>query len=67
MPGDTMVVSFDDDPSHYQLGLSRFEVDWERVGYLMAHAMIGDFPLPRTSTGFVRPSVRFLHKLTTVR
>jgi DNA-binding LacI/PurR family transcriptional regulator len=67
VPKDTMVVGLDDDPSHYQLGLSRFEVDWERIGYLMAHALIGDFRLPRTPEGFVRPSVRFLHKLTTVR
>lgn len=66
-PRDAMLVSFDDDPEYYHLGLSRFEVDWERVGYLMAHAMIGDFDLPRSTEGYVRPAVRFLHKLTTIR
>lgn len=65
VPGDVAMVSLDGNPAYYHHGFTRCELDLDGIGYLMAHAVIGDFAIPRTSKGFIRAQARILHKLTT--
>lgn len=65
VPDRLSIVSLDNDPAYYHLGLTRCELDWERLGYQMAHAIVGDFPVPRTREGCLRVAARVVEKLTT--
>jgi hypothetical protein len=65
VPDRLAVVGLENDPQYCHLGLSRFEPDMERIGYLMAHAIIGDIPVARTTMGFIRTTARVVEKLTT--
>ncbi len=65
VPEQLPLLSVDDDPDYHDLSLSRCELDWEGVGYLMAHAIIGDFAVPTTEEGVVRVRARVVGKLTT--
>ena len=65
VPEDVSVLTFDNDPSHYHWGITYCDPDWERTGYLMAHALIGDFPVARTSHGFIRIPGKVVEGLTT--
>lgn len=65
VPARLGVIGLENDPAYYHLGLSYCGPDWENIGYLMAHAVIGDFPLPKTSRGFVRTRALLLEKQTT--
>lgn len=51
---DVWIAGLDNDPRFFHKGLSYAGPDWEEVGYLMAHAIIRDFPIARTSGGFIR-------------
>ena len=55
----------EDEPSSYHLGLSWCGIDFERTGCLMAHAVLNDIPVARTSKGFIRPVAMVVEKLTT--
>jgi hypothetical protein len=59
------LVSLDNDPRFYHLGLTYCGPDWDTIGYQMAHAIIGDFPVARTSKGFIKTKAGVLEKLTT--
>jgi DNA-binding LacI/PurR family transcriptional regulator len=66
VPAQLGVISLENNPAYYHLGLSYCGPDWENIGYMMAHAVIGDFPLPKTSRGFVRTQALLLEKQTTI-
>jgi hypothetical protein len=65
VPRDVGIITLESDPRTYHLGISRCEPDWERVGFVLAHAVIGDVPLERTTRGFVRQGARVVEKMTT--
>lgn len=65
IPGRVDMLSFDNDPACYHLGLSRCEIDWQGVGYLMAHWFIGDIPVAHTREGYLRGAGRVVEKSTT--
>lgn len=65
VPDRLQIISLDDDPACHHLGLTRCELDWEGLGYLMAHAIIGDFSVPHTDEGVIRARARVVGKLTT--
>lgn len=65
IPRDMAILSFENDPHYYVEGISCCIPDWERMGYLMAHAIIGDFPVARTSKGFLRVMADILERSTT--
>lgn len=63
-PISSRLVSLDNDPRFYHLGLSRCEIDWHNLGYLMAHALMGDIPVAVTSEGYLEPVARVVEKRT---
>lgn len=67
VPDRASIITLDDNPRYYPIGLSHLERDWENYGYLMAHAIIGDFELPKDEYGFVAFQSRVLEKMTTRR
>ena len=65
VPEDVSAVSVDKSPAYLNRGFTRCELDQDSIGYLMAHAIIGDFAVPRTTKGFIRVNARVIEKLTT--
>lgn len=63
-PNDVSIIGLQNDPAYYHLGISRVEADWEGIGYLMAHAIMGDFAVPRTTRGFIRVGAKLMRKST---
>jgi DNA-binding transcriptional regulator YhcF (GntR family)/DNA-binding LacI/PurR family transcriptional regulator len=65
VPQDISIMTVEDDPATYHYGISYCGPDWARIGYLMAHIIIGDFPIKRSSKGFMVTGARIVEKLTT--
>jgi hypothetical protein len=65
IPGQLSLVGLENDPRYYHLGLSYCGPDWDGIGYQLAHAVIGDIPVERTSSGFIRSKASVIEKLTT--
>lgn len=65
VPGETAIAGVANSPRFYHLGISSFVADWRTIGYLMAHALIGDIPIERSSKGYVRTRVAMFSRLTT--
>jgi DNA-binding transcriptional regulator YhcF (GntR family) len=65
VPRDVSVIGFQNDPRYYHLGISTCGPDWDSIGYVMAHALIGDIKQARSKKGFLRVSSHMLDKLTT--
>lgn len=64
VPGELSIVSLENNPAYYHLGISSLVLDWNAAGYLMAHALMGDIEYERTGKGFLRLGVSFIHRLT---
>ena len=62
---DVFLLSFENNPDYLGSGISACISDWETDGYLMAHALIGDIPIARTTRGFIQARARILRRLTT--
>lgn len=62
---DVSVVSLEDNPHYYHMGLSCCAPDYDRIGYLAAHAALGDIPVARTRQGFIRTEACVVERLTT--
>ena len=54
IPQQLAIISLEKDPVLFPLNITSVEPDWEAIGYLMAHALIGDIPVATTSRGFLR-------------
>ncbi len=65
VPAEAGVLSFANDPQYLHEGISSCVPDWQQIGYLMAHALIGDFPIARTGKGFLRVRADVLERQTT--
>ncbi|MBD3392588.1 MAG: GntR family transcriptional regulator [Chitinivibrionales bacterium] len=59
------VVGTENDPAFLDKALSTCVVDQHTLGYLMAHAIIGDFPVARSSRGYLNAPVMMLERSTT--
>ncbi len=57
-----MLLSFENNPLYYHQGITCCTPDWDQMGYLMAHAMIGDFQVARTRKGFLRVKADVLER-----
>ena len=53
-PRKIRIISLQNNPAYYQYGLTTCVLDWDKTGYLLAHAIINDIPIPRTGKGFIR-------------
>lgn len=67
VPRDVSIVGLENDRAYADRGISACVRDWETMGYLMAHAIIGDIPLQHTRRGFVAYDALFLERMTTGR
>lgn len=65
VPDHISVMSLENREDHFHLGLTSCTPDWQTIGYLMAHAVIGDIPVTRTSGGFLRTEALMLPRQTT--
>jgi DNA-binding transcriptional regulator YhcF (GntR family) len=65
IPRDVSILSSYNDARYYHVGLSSCVADWRTIGYLMAHALIGDIPIERTTKGYIRTKVRIYERQTT--
>ncbi len=65
VPQDLAIISLVDDPGMTHRGISCCIADQEREGHLMAHVLIGDIPVRRTTKGYVRVDPEMRERLTT--
>lgn len=65
VPKDISIISLEDDPRYYPMGITYCGPDFERIGYQMAHTIIGDIPVAKTTLGFVRTSAIVMERLST--
>ncbi|HAO99863.1 MAG TPA: hypothetical protein DCQ83_07440 [Fibrobacteres bacterium] len=66
VPQDVGLVGFQNDPRYYHLGLSTCGADWDQMGYMMAHSLIGDVKLAHSGRGFLKVNCQLVDKLTTL-
>lgn len=64
VPRQVSLISTDNNPSYYHLGISRCEIDWYGLGSLLAHAIIQDFPVRFDSRNRLPVRAQVLEKLT---
>jgi DNA-binding transcriptional regulator YhcF (GntR family) len=67
VPQDVAIAGFQNDPRYYHLGISTCGPDWDNMGYVMAHAIVGDIKLAKSRKGFVKVRCHMVDKLTTPR
>lgn len=65
VPRDLSILTFDDNPGFYDRELTTCVLDWNNAGYLMAHALIGDIAIEKTSKGFMRVKADIYEGATT--
>jgi DNA-binding transcriptional regulator YhcF (GntR family) len=66
VPKDISVIGFENDPRYYHFGISTCGPDWDVIGYVMAHSIIGDVKMALTQKGFLKVRCNMLDKLTTL-
>jgi hypothetical protein len=66
VPGHLALITLENQPHNLHHGITACVEDWESTGYLMAHALLGSFPLTRTSKGYMQNHACLLHRLTTL-
>jgi len=67
VPRELALITLRNQAEFLHLGLSCCRPDWEQIGYQMAHALIGDFPVEKTSKGYIRTHAFVVDRLTTQR
>ncbi|MSR83406.1 MAG: GntR family transcriptional regulator [Candidatus Latescibacteria bacterium] len=65
VPSQLSIVGMENTPRFYHCGLSHCGPDWETIGYLMGHSLIGDFAIERTGRGYLRTRAWMVERLTT--
>jgi hypothetical protein len=65
VPEDVALISMQNSPRKCHLGLTAFSPDYDLVGYLMAHSLIGDLPVQKTSHGYIQVPCPVIERLTT--
>ncbi len=65
VPSHAAILCEHDSPLCHQHGVSACVTDWRTIGYLLAHALVGDIPVARTTKGYIRTNVRIFDRLTT--
>jgi DNA-binding transcriptional regulator YhcF (GntR family) len=65
IPHDIAIISLENDPCCYHRGISYCDVDWDKIGYQMAHIITGTLSVAKTTKGFIRTEARVVERLTT--
>lgn len=65
LPSDAAILCFDGDPSLNYRGIASCVPDRHTIGYLMAHALVGDIPIKRSRKGFL-PTPAVLYERETM-
>lgn len=65
LPGTVAVLGMGDDPGYYRNDISTLVTDWHRLGYLMAHVLLGDIPIELSRRNFIRIPTRILERGST--
>lgn len=65
VPRQLNLISLQSGTRYYSYGLSRCSPDWENAGYLMAHALLGDLPIPHSHRGYLDFPARIRENQTT--
>jgi DNA-binding LacI/PurR family transcriptional regulator len=65
VPRQVSIVGLENRREYADRGITACVRDWETMGYLMAHALIGDIPLQRTRRGFIAYGALLLERETT--
>lgn len=65
VPGDVSLIGLENDRRFADRGITACVRDWETMGYLMAHVLIGDIPIQKTHRGFVAYDALLLERQTT--
>ncbi len=65
VPDRVALLGIENNPAYLHLGISALIADWHGIGCVMAHALLGDVPVQRTSKGFLRVRMVMLRRRTT--
>lgn len=65
VPDGARVLTTHDAPRYYHYGITRCEIDWQSVGHVMAHALMGDRPVRTSPDDALEVQARVLEKTTT--
>lgn len=65
VPGRLSIVSLENAPACLHREITACIRDWESNGYLMAHALMGDFPVALTNRGFIVARARIMQRSST--
>ena len=65
VPGRVALLSLTDEPRYLHENISVAAPDWDQMGYLMAHALLGDLSPEKTHRGFMRLPVPLNTRMTT--
>jgi hypothetical protein len=65
IPQQKAVIGLENNPAYSEYGITSCVIDHSTIGYLMAHALIGDIPLEHTRTGLVRTRAIVIERQTT--
>ncbi len=60
------ILTLEDELRFRGFGISYLGPDWERLGYQMAHAVLGDINVERSRLGFLRTHPKWIHRNTTL-
>jgi DNA-binding transcriptional regulator YhcF (GntR family) len=67
VPRNLSIIGLENNRLHVHRGITSCVRDWETIGYLMAHAILGDIPLMTTSKGYIQHDALLLERATTPR
>ncbi len=64
VPGRVKILGTANNPAFFEHSISCCAVDYDATGYLLAHAILRDIPVAKTTRGFIRPPVLFMQRNT---
>ena len=65
--GSVSILSYENLPEFYPDSITCCVCDWDRLGYLLAHALIDDIPVATTRQGFIKIPTCLIERHTTTR
>jgi DNA-binding LacI/PurR family transcriptional regulator len=65
VPDTIAIIGLNNNPRFFHLGITTCVPDWRSIGYLMAHTILRDIPVEKTTRGYIRTRVRMYERMTT--